>query len=76
MLDGDQVVAYAEVVAPPTFRGAMDVHVEGRAAENDCQVAELTVGSGNSSGAPGLYEGLGFSVQRTVTWVREVPALR
>jgi mycothiol synthase len=79
---GERAVYYGQIGVLPHARGrglakAVIADALRRAAENDCQVAELTVDSENSSGALGLYEGLGFVVQRTtVTWVRELPALR
>ena len=46
------------------------------AAVDDCRTAALQVDSDNGSGAPALYEGLGFTTARTeVTWSRELPPL-
>ena len=76
---GERAVYYGQIGVLPRARGrglakAAIAEALRRAAQNDCQVAELTVDSENSSGALGLYEGLGFAVQRTVvTWVRELP---
>jgi mycothiol synthase len=47
------------------------------AAERDCQMAALQVDRENGSGAGRLYEGLGFTTERTdVSWVRLLRASR
>jgi mycothiol synthase len=76
---GERETYFGQIGVLPHARGrglskATIVQALRVAAENDCQLASLQVDNDNSSGALRLYEGLGFTTDRTeVSWTRDLP---